>query len=85
MLSNERIESSYIQKVDSRSIKNEDSRSFGCEWMAKQVIEACGFVSLWMKNKQNRIVLESKPRAGQTVLRQFEPTVSGAKFTHRFD
>jgi hypothetical protein len=35
-----RYEVCDIQKVDVNSINNEDSRSFGGEWMSKQMIDA---------------------------------------------
>ena len=31
-----------IQKVDINSISNEDSRSFGGEWLSKQMLDSCG-------------------------------------------
>jgi transposase len=31
-----------IQRVDVKSVENEDSRTFGCEWMAKQMADRCG-------------------------------------------
>jgi hypothetical protein len=40
VIDNERIEVSDIRKVDVNSIKNEDSRTFGDEWLSKQVIDA---------------------------------------------
>ena len=35
-------EKTDIQKVDINSISNEDSRTFGGEWLAKQMIDDCG-------------------------------------------
>ncbi|MDR2764528.1 MAG: hypothetical protein LBB90_05800, partial [Tannerella sp.] len=31
-----------IQSVDVKSIENEDSRTFGCEWLCKQMADRCG-------------------------------------------
>lgn len=31
-----------IQKVDVNSLENEDSRTFGCEWVSKQMSDSCG-------------------------------------------
>jgi transposase len=35
-----------IQSVDVNSIENEDSCTFGCEWLSKQEADACGLTSL---------------------------------------
>ncbi|MDR1340094.1 MAG: IS1634 family transposase [Prevotellaceae bacterium] len=34
--------SADIQKVDVNSVENEDSRTFGCEWLGKQMSDHCG-------------------------------------------
>jgi len=44
-----------IRKVDINSISNEDSRSFGGEWLSKQMLDGCGlsgFLSQTMDNEE---------------------------------
>jgi len=42
-----------IQKVDINSISNEDSRSFGGEWLCKQMYDGCGLSDFLSKEVNN--------------------------------
>ena len=42
-----------IQKVDINSISNEDSRSFGGEWLSKQIFDSCGLSHFLSQNIDN--------------------------------
>ena len=42
-----------IRHVDINSITNEDSRSFGGEWLSKQMLDACGLSDYLSKNMVN--------------------------------
>jgi len=46
-------ENADIQKVDINSIFNEDSRSFGGEWLSKQIIDDCGLSDFLSQNINN--------------------------------
>ncbi|MDR2027060.1 MAG: IS1634 family transposase [Prevotellaceae bacterium] len=50
-----------IQKVDVKSIENEDSRTFGCEWIGKQMADRCGLTNFLSH-------LTDKPRTVQLML-----------------
>ena len=39
-----------IRKVDINSVTNEDSRSFGGEWLSKQMLDACGLSEFLLQN-----------------------------------
>jgi transposase len=50
-----------IQKVDVNSISNEDSRTFGGEWLSKQMLDGCGlseFLSQNVDNEEYRKLIE---------------------------
>jgi transposase len=38
-----------IQKVDVNSLENEDSRTFGCEWLSKQMAGSCGLTDFLLR------------------------------------
>jgi transposase len=42
-----------IQKVDVNSITNEDSRTFGGEWLSKQMLDSCGLTGFLTDNIAN--------------------------------
>jgi hypothetical protein len=42
-----------IQKVDVNSIFNEDSRSFGGEWLSKQMLDSCGLSDFLTQSADN--------------------------------
>ena len=46
-------ENTDIQKVDINSIVYEDSRSFGCEWLSKQMLDDCGLSCFLSQNMDN--------------------------------
>jgi hypothetical protein len=50
-------EETDIQKVDVNSILNEDSRSFGGEWISKQILDHCG-LSGFLSQEINNDVIE---------------------------
>jgi hypothetical protein len=49
----EKSESTDIQNVDVNSISNEDSRSFGGEWLSKQMLDSCGLSEFLSQNIDN--------------------------------
>jgi len=49
----ETSENQDIQKVDINSIYNEDSRSFGGEWLSKQMLDSCGLSDFLSQNIDN--------------------------------
>ena len=49
----EKLESTDIQNVDVNSISNEDSRSFGGEWLSKQMLDSCGLSEFLSQNIDN--------------------------------
>jgi hypothetical protein len=57
----EKSENPDIQKVDVNSIVHEDSRTFGGEWLSKQMIDQCGlsgFLSENIDNEEMRKLIE---------------------------
>jgi hypothetical protein len=44
------IENTDIQSVDVNSISNEDSRTFGGEWLSGQMLDACGLTHFLSQN-----------------------------------
>jgi hypothetical protein len=50
-----------LQRVDIKSLENEDSRTFGCEWLSRQIADSCGlteFLSCLTKNERtSRLML----------------------------
>ena len=52
----ETSEDTEIQKVDINSIFNEDSRSFGGEWLSKQIIDDCGLSDFLSQNINNEVI-----------------------------
>jgi len=42
-----------IRKVDVNSISNEDSRSFGGEWLSRQMLDSCGLSDFLSQNTDN--------------------------------
>ena len=61
-----------IQKVDVNSISNEDSRSFGGEWLSKQIFDACG-LSGFLSREINDEVIE-KLIAIEVISRMIHPS-----------
>ena len=46
----EKVENTDIQKVDVNSITHEDSRTFGGEWLNKQMLDDCGLTEFMSQN-----------------------------------
>jgi hypothetical protein len=65
-------EDTDIQKVDVKSILNEDSRSFGGEWLSKQVFDDCG-LSDFLSQKISNDVIE-KHIAIEVISRMIHPS-----------
>jgi hypothetical protein len=61
-----------IQKVDITSILNEDSRSFGGEWLSKQIFDDCG-LSDFLSQEINNEVIE-KQIAIEIISRMIHPS-----------
>jgi transposase len=49
-------EFTYIQKIDVNSILNEDSRSFGGEWLSKQAFDDCGLSGFLSQEINNEVI-----------------------------
>jgi len=47
-----------IEKVDIHSISNEDSRSFGGEWLSKQMLDSCGLPHFLSQSIDNEDIEE---------------------------
>ena len=65
-------EDTDIRKVDINSIVNEDSRSFGCEWLCKQMFDDCG-LSGFLSRAINDEVIE-KHIAAEVIARMIHPS-----------
>ena len=65
-------ENTDIQKVDVNSISNEDSRSFGGEWLSKQILDDCG-LSGFLSQEINNDVIE-KHIAIEVISRMIHPS-----------
>jgi transposase len=66
------IEETDIQKVDINSIFHEDSRSFGGEWLSKQIFDDCG-LSDFLSHQINNEVIE-KHIAIEVISRMIHPS-----------
>ncbi|MDR2776162.1 MAG: hypothetical protein LBC19_15785, partial [Tannerella sp.] len=42
-----------IQRVDIKSLENEDSRTFGCEWLSRQMADECGLTEFLLGLTKN--------------------------------
>jgi hypothetical protein len=42
-----------IQRVDIKSLENEDSRTFGCEWLGLQMADECGLTEFLLRLTKN--------------------------------
>jgi len=65
-------EETDIQKVDINSISNEDSRSFGGEWLSMQILDDCG-LSGFLSQEINNDLLE-KQIAIEIISRMIHPS-----------
>ena len=52
----ENEEISDVRQVDINSITNEDSRSFGGEWLSKQMLDSCGLSDFLSQNMDNEVM-----------------------------
>jgi len=68
----ETLEDTDIRKVDVNSILNEDSRSFGGEWLSKQVFDDCG-LSDFLSQEINNDLIE-KHIAIEIISRMVHPS-----------
>jgi hypothetical protein len=66
-------ESTDIQKVDVNSISNDDSRSFGGEWLCKQIFDDCGLPNLLSQEINNEVV--EKHMAIEVISRMVHPSL----------
>jgi len=68
----ETSENTDIQMVDVSSISNEDSRSFGGEWLSKQIFDACGLPDLLSQEIDNEVI--EKHIAIEVISRMIHPS-----------
>ena len=67
----EHIEATDVRKVDVNSIKNEDSRSFGDEWLSKQMIDRCGLKDFLSQNIEDENI--EKMIEAEIIARMIHP------------
>ena len=65
-------EETDIQKVDINSVSNEDSRSFGGEWLSSQILDDCG-LSGFLSQEINNDLIE-KQIAIEIISRMIHPS-----------
>ena len=65
-------EDTDIQKVDVNSIFNEDSRSFGGEWLSKQILDDCGLSGFLSQEIENDVI--EKHIAIEIISRMVHPS-----------
>jgi transposase len=65
-------EATDIQKVDVNSISNEDSRSFGGEWLSKQIFDDCGLSDFLFQEIHNDVI--EKHIALEVISRMIHPS-----------
>jgi hypothetical protein len=65
-------EDTDIQKVDVNSISNEDSRSFGGEWLSKQIFDDCGLSGFLFQEINNDVI--EKQIAIEVISRMVHPS-----------
>ena len=68
----EASENSDIQKVDINSILHEDSRSFGGEWLSKQMLDSCGLSGFLSENIGNEEI--EKRISAEIISRMIHPS-----------
>ena len=68
----EKSEEADIRKVDIHSIMNEDSRSFGGEWLSKQMFDSCGLSGFLSRNMGNKE--QEKLIAAEVISRMIHPS-----------
>jgi transposase len=65
-------EATDIRKVDVNSIYNEDSQSFGGEWLSKQIFDECGLSGFLSQNINNKVL--EKHIAIEVISRMIHPS-----------
>ena len=68
----ENVENMDIQKVDINSITQEDSRTFGGEWLSKQMLDNCGLTDFLSQNICNQEV--EKLISAEIISRMLHPS-----------
>jgi len=68
----ETTEATDIQKVDINSLLNEDNRSFGGEWLSKQVFDDCELSGFLSENMNNEVL--EKHIAIEVISRMIHPS-----------